>query len=150
MESYMNLLRRAGWFVYVDTAGKGTYASIIDTGDYTKHPEFEGQATWKAIPLKEIAERVSGNGYGTHIAGTMGSVTYGIGKVVANMSLGILRLFAQSVNDAAAAAAEARLFMAVAAGNDGPPAILSSPILEPSVCTAGATDSEGNKTSFSN
>jgi subtilisin family serine protease len=74
----------------------------------------------------------------------------GIGKAVANLSLGSLRIFAQSVNDAAAAAVDAGLFLAVAAGNDGLPALLSSPASEPSVCTVAATKSNDDRASFSN
>ncbi|KAI1843039.1 hypothetical protein JX265_005181 [Neoarthrinium moseri] len=73
-----------------------------------------------------------------------------IGKAVANMSLGSLRLFSQSVNDAAASAVEAGLFLAVAAGNDGLLAILQSPASEPSVCTVAATESNDQRASFSN
>lgn len=54
------------------------------------------------------------------------------------------------MNDAAAAAVEAGVFLAVAAGNDGLPAALSSPASEPTVCTVGATEADDSKASFSN
>lgn len=65
------------------------------------------------------------------------------------MSLGGLRL-GEATNQAAAAAVEAGLFLAVAAGNDGLPAFLFSPASEPTVCTVGASDSDDSRASFSN
>ncbi|OTA59248.1 putative alkaline protease 1 [Hypoxylon sp. EC38] len=73
-----------------------------------------------------------------------------IGKAVANISLGALRLLSSSVNTAAAAAVDAGLFLAVAAGNDGLDASLFSPASEPSVCTVGATEADDSRASFSN
>jgi subtilisin family serine protease len=73
-----------------------------------------------------------------------------MGKAVANVSLGSFRLFAQSVNSAAAAAVKAGLFLAVAAGNDGILASLASPASEPSVCTVAATQQDDRRADFSN
>ncbi|KAI1386706.1 oryzin precursor [Hypoxylon trugodes] len=73
-----------------------------------------------------------------------------IGKAVANISLGALRILSSSVNTAAAAAVKAGLFLAVAAGNGNLDASLFSPASEPTVCTVGATDSSDARASFSN
>lgn len=73
-----------------------------------------------------------------------------IGKAVGNISLGALRLLSSSVNTAAAAAVEAGLFLAVAAGNADLDANLYSPASEPTVCTVGATDINDERASFSN
>ncbi|KAK8087143.1 peptidase S8/S53 domain-containing protein, partial [Apiospora phragmitis] len=145
--------------------GADTYAYIIDTGIYLEHEDFEGRATFGASFVDGDASETDGNGHGTHVAGTTGSKTYyvhdllkhapewtraeGIGKAVANMSLGASRLVSQSVNNAAAAAVRAGLFLSVAAGNDGSLASLSSPASEPSVCTMAATDATGRRASFS-
>ena len=71
---------------------------------------------------------------------------------MANLSLGGSRLLdlGSTTNDAAAAAVEAGGFLAVAAGNDGLPAFLSTPASEPTVCTVGATERDDSKASFSN
>ncbi|KAI4863330.1 oryzin precursor [Hypoxylon rubiginosum] len=73
-----------------------------------------------------------------------------IGKAVGNISLGALRLLASSVNAAAAAAVDAGLFLAVAAGNGNLDASLFSPASEPTVCTVGATAADDARAPFSN
>ncbi|KAI1379565.1 oryzin precursor [Hypoxylon crocopeplum] len=73
-----------------------------------------------------------------------------IGKAVGNISLGALRILSSSVNTAAAAAVEAGLFLAVAAGNGNLDAALYSPASEPTVCTVGATQADDERASFSN
>lgn len=72
----------------------------------------------------------------------------GIGKAVANLSLG--GPLSMAANQAAAAAVEAGLFLAVAAGNDGTLARLYSPASEPTVCTVAASDIEDMRANFSN
>ncbi|KAI0130319.1 alkaline serine protease [Xylariales sp. AK1849] len=66
-------------YVYDDSAGKDTWAYVINTGIQVDHPEFEGRATWLAnyVP-DEAAEDL--HGHGTHVAGTIGSKTHGVAK----------------------------------------------------------------------
>ena len=60
--------------------GTGVHAYIVDTGIYTAHSDFGGRAVWDASyangPSKDC------NGHGTHVAGTIGSATYGVAKNV--------------------------------------------------------------------
>ncbi|KAI1370911.1 subtilisin-like protein [Hypoxylon crocopeplum] len=65
-------------YVYDSSAGTGTCAYVIDTGIYTTHAEFEGRATFLANYVD--SSNTDGNGHGTHVAGTIGSKTYGVAK----------------------------------------------------------------------
>ncbi|CBX94054.1 hypothetical protein IAQ61_003928 [Plenodomus lingam] len=69
----------AGRYVYDSTAGAATCVYVIDTGVETTHPEFEGRATFLANFAGD-GTNVDGNGHGTHVAGTVGSKTYGVAK----------------------------------------------------------------------
>ncbi|MFM2394374.1 MAG: hypothetical protein RLZZ546_2356 [Bacteroidota bacterium] len=51
---------------------------VIDTGIDIKHPEFEGRATWGSNFVDNV--NTDCNSHGTHVAGTIGSKTFGIAK----------------------------------------------------------------------
>ncbi|KAK3317206.1 oryzin precursor [Cercophora scortea] len=66
-------------YLYDATAGKGTYAYIVDTGLKIEHVEFEGRAKlgYNAYPDSDFVDNY---GHGTHTAGTIGSKSYGVAK----------------------------------------------------------------------
>ncbi len=70
----------SGTYTYNATAS-GVYAYVIDTGLQANHPEFEGRAlnVYNAVAGETGSDC---NGHGTHVAGTVGSKTYGVAKKV--------------------------------------------------------------------
>lgn len=64
------------------STGAGVHAYVIDTGIRPTHVEFGGRAS---IAFDALADGQNGydcNGHGTHVAGTIGSATYGVAKNV--------------------------------------------------------------------
>jgi subtilisin family serine protease len=66
-------------YTYTST-GAGVYAYVIDTGIQANHPQFGTRAS-------NVYDAFGGtgadcNGHGTHVAGTIGSTTYGVAKQV--------------------------------------------------------------------
>lgn len=66
-------------YLYDSNGGKGTYGYVVDTGINLKHRDFQGRASkgYNAVRGKRFEDRV---GHGTHVAGTIGSKTYGVAK----------------------------------------------------------------------
>ncbi|WQF87641.1 Putative peptidase S8 propeptide/proteinase inhibitor I9 [Colletotrichum destructivum] len=65
-------------YSYDESAGDGTCAYIVDTGIDVEHPDFEGRASFLANFADD--SDTDGQGHGTHVAGTVGSATYGVAK----------------------------------------------------------------------
>lgn len=75
-------------FTYDDSAGAGTCAYIIDTGIQTNHPNFGGRAVWGRNFVG--SGTTDDNGHGTHVAGTIGSTTYGVAKQTTLIAVKVL------------------------------------------------------------
>ncbi|KAH7049177.1 peptidase S8/S53 domain-containing protein [Macrophomina phaseolina] len=76
-------------YVYDTSGGEGTCAYIIDTGIYTAHPDFGGRATFLEN-FSGDGQDTDGNGHGTHVAGTVGSATYGVAKKTSLLAVKVL------------------------------------------------------------
>ncbi|KAF5262813.1 hypothetical protein FOXYS1_6451 [Fusarium oxysporum] len=65
-------------YTYDESAGEGTCTYVLDTGIEVDHPEFEGRARF----VQNFVDNadLDANGHGTHIAGAIGSKTYGVAK----------------------------------------------------------------------
>ena len=66
-------------YEYDTSAGAGTYGYVVDTGINIHHVDFGGRASNGYNALKGI-KFDDHFGHGTHVAGTIGSKTYGVAK----------------------------------------------------------------------
>lgn len=64
-------------FTYTAT-GAGVHAYIIDSGVDASHPNFGGRAQFNYNSVD--SNNTDCNGHGTHVAGTIGSTSYGVAK----------------------------------------------------------------------
>lgn len=71
--------RGANDYVYDASAGRDTYAYVIDTGLNTGHADFEGRAQLGYNAVSGTAD-IDVQGHGTHTTGIIGSKTYGVAK----------------------------------------------------------------------
>jgi len=71
--------------------GSNVDAYIIDTGILTTHDEFAGgRATWGIDVTPDKPTKTDCNGHGTHVAGTVGGITYGVAKGVHLIAVKVL------------------------------------------------------------
>jgi subtilisin family serine protease len=68
-------------YTYTST-GSGVNVYVIDTGIQTAHPEFGGRADVVYDGVGDGRNGQDCNGHGTHVAGIVGSRTYGVAKSV--------------------------------------------------------------------
>jgi oryzin len=78
---------------YDDSAGRGTYAYVIDSGVNIAHQEFGGRASNGANFAG--GSNVDSGGHGTHVAGTIGGRTYGVAK---NTNIVSVKVFGTGVS----------------------------------------------------
>lgn len=69
--------------------GEDVIAYIIDTGVFVQHPEFEGRAELGPNFSSDF-RNIDYSGHGTHVAGIMGSKTYGVAKKINLHSIKVL------------------------------------------------------------
>jgi len=78
-----------GIYSYTDGAnGKGVTAYVLDTGIYLQNVEFEGRAVWGTNTVDSTI--TDGHGHGTHCAGTIGGLLYGMAKGVKLVAVKVL------------------------------------------------------------
>jgi subtilisin family serine protease len=85
-------------YTYPNQAGSGVHVYIIDTGIYAGHPEFArsggGSRVGAGMDFQDNDTDPSDcHGHGTHVAGTIGSTTYGIAKGVTLHSMRVIDCF---------------------------------------------------------
>eukprot|EP00756_Hemistasia_phaeocysticola_P056959 Hpha_TRINITY_DN335_c0_g1::TRINITY_DN335_c0_g1_i1::g.112590::m.112590 len=76
-------------FRYAAEWGSGVDAYILDTGVWCDHTEFSARCTWGPNYVSDSPD-VDEHGHGTHIAGTIGGLTYGVAKAVNIISVKVL------------------------------------------------------------
>lgn len=89
-EAYLDSLK---YFYDKRSQGASVNAYIIDSGIYLEHEEFNG----RAIPGIDLTGEGSGdyNGHGTHVAGIVGSKSYGVAKKVKLIEIKVLNRLGQ-------------------------------------------------------
>lgn len=75
------IVPRWGSYGY-STTGAGVHAYIIDSGIKTSHPDFGGRATGDFTAIQDEYGMGDCNGHGTHVAGTVGGLKWGVAKNV--------------------------------------------------------------------
>lgn len=76
-------------YVYDGSAGEGHYAYVLDSGINIDHVDFGGRASlgYNAVGTSET--HYDNTGHGTHVAGTIGSNSYGVAKMANLVSVKI-------------------------------------------------------------
>ncbi|MDQ3489607.1 MAG: S8 family peptidase, partial [Acidobacteriota bacterium] len=67
--------------------GTGVHAYILDTGIRVTHTDFGGRASLAFDAINDGNNGMDCHGHGTHVAGTIGSSTYGVAKNVSMHSV---------------------------------------------------------------
>ncbi|UKZ51848.1 proteinase B [Trichoderma virens] len=75
-------------YIYDTSAGRGTFAYVLDSGINIAHEQFGGRATLGYNAAG--GEDTDTLGHGTHVAGTIGGFTYGVAKQTNLISVKVL------------------------------------------------------------
>ncbi|KAK1658890.1 peptidase S8/S53 domain-containing protein [Colletotrichum godetiae] len=156
-------------YIYDTSAGTGTFAYALDSGIRISHPDFQGRAIKGINAWPEVAFD-DDFGHGTHVAGTIGSLRFGVAKNITIVDVKTARVAYSTVakiiealewsvqnitntpvglattatsttlNNAVDAATSLGVFVVVGAGNDGKDASTRSPASAPTAFTVGAID----------
>jgi aqualysin 1 len=70
--------------------GSGVHVYILDTGIRTTHADFEGRASGAYTAINDGNGTNDCDGHGTHVAGTVGSKTWGVAKAVRLYSVRVI------------------------------------------------------------
>jgi subtilisin family serine protease len=73
-----------------NSTGSGATAYVVDTGIHKAHADFGGRAVDGHDFIDDDAEAQDCHGHGTHVAGTIGSTTYGVAKAVKLVGVRVL------------------------------------------------------------
>lgn len=76
-------------YIY-DQNGTGVNAYVVDTGVRSTHTQFGGRASSGFTAINDGNGTTDCNGHGTHVAGTVGSSTYGVAKNVNIVAVRVL------------------------------------------------------------
>jgi subtilisin family serine protease len=76
-------------YSYIST-GAGVDAYVIDTGILGTHTEFTGRMKPGYSAIGKATDTTDCNGHGTHVAGTIGGITYGVAKAVSLIPVRVL------------------------------------------------------------
>ncbi|KHN96150.1 subtilisin-like protease PR1G [Metarhizium album ARSEF 1941] len=83
----------SGDYVYDSSAGEGTCAYVVDSGLYAAHPDFEGRAEFLGSFIGDYNDNCL---HGTHVAGTIGSRTFGVAKKTSIYGIKVLEYSAEA------------------------------------------------------
>jgi len=75
---------------YKGAGGANITVYVVDTGVNIAHTDFGGRATWGAT-IPDGDDDIDGNGHGTHVAGTVAGMRYGVAKRANIVAVKVLR-----------------------------------------------------------
>jgi len=77
-------------YTYSSSAGEGVSAYVLDSGIYATHEDFSGRVELGYNFIDNNTNAMDCAGHGTHVAGTIGSDTYGVAKKVHLVAVKVL------------------------------------------------------------